>query len=482
MSAAFETARDFAEHGFAVFPVHGVVDGRCTCGKPDCGSPGKHPRTRDGFKSATIDERKLLHWNDQYPDANYGVACGASFSVVDIDSKAGADPNELMVEHRLNAAPIVWTGEALEGELSGVRGAHVYCQNGVPTGNTAVPGVEIRAAGAYVLLPGSRHHSGVAYEWHGDARPWTVKLASVPATLVSKAKTTSPAAPVDHEIAAHHRNTTLTSLGGTMRRRAMSEAAIAAALLVTNRESCTPPLDDGEVRKIAKSVARYKPAAQVGSAIEELTVLLGLDAVGKRVDTVTVYGRGSNAVAHIHLDNGNRIALDPIGRFGTPAKLAQEVALQAGAEPVLKLTDVLRAMSLLYTLGDHIAEFEVEDRARDHGANYLRGMPVEAVDMADQASRWQAFSLLDRVGQPGGPPEFVLEDPSTGLRCLRAGQFTVHVRGLSSPGEADVVSRAMTRIGWDKPGGEGRIKATQPGFSKTLQWAFYTVTNGWEAE
>src|SRR5690606_23088605 len=52
----------------------------------------------------------------------------------------------------------------------------------------------------------------------------------------------------------------LTSLAGTMRRRGMTEDAIAAALIVTNRDRCRPPLDEDEVRTIARSVAGYEPA------------------------------------------------------------------------------------------------------------------------------------------------------------------------------------------------------------------------------
>jgi hypothetical protein len=57
------------------------------------------------------------------------------------------------------------------------------------------------------------------------------------------------------------RNSHLTSLGGTMRKRGMGEAAICAALLVENNERCQPPLSEHEVRRIAGSVARYSPDA-----------------------------------------------------------------------------------------------------------------------------------------------------------------------------------------------------------------------------
>ena len=61
-------------------------------------------------------------------------------------------------------------------------------------------------------------------------------------------------------IAAGGRNNTLASLAGTMRRRGFGEAAITKALLEHNRAECRPPLSDPEVRKIACSIARHRPA------------------------------------------------------------------------------------------------------------------------------------------------------------------------------------------------------------------------------
>ncbi|RMF21491.1 MAG: DUF3987 domain-containing protein, partial [Deltaproteobacteria bacterium] len=57
------------------------------------------------------------------------------------------------------------------------------------------------------------------------------------------------------------RNNTLASLASTMRRRGMPAEAIEAALLQENALRCDPPLPDDEVRRIARSVARYEPSA-----------------------------------------------------------------------------------------------------------------------------------------------------------------------------------------------------------------------------
>lgn len=481
-SAAFETAREFAKHGMPVMPVHAVHDGRCLCGKPDCPHPGKHPKTDHAYQDATTDERELLDWNERWPDANWALACGASnVAVVDIDSKAGADPDEVIPEFHLTG-PAVLTGEAIDGDLSGVRGAHVYCANGVPSGNAPVNGIEIKAAGTYVLLPGSRHVSGVAYEWAGEQRPWDGPLAPVPEALRPAATRRGCAPAVEEMIPAGQRNTVLTSMAGTVRRRGGSEAEILALLEAINEGRCKPPMPPAELQKIARSVSRYTPAQDVLARVEELTELLGLDKIGRRVDMVRVFGRGSNAVAIVFLDDGGTIRLDPLSRFGTPTRLAQEIALQAGAAPTLKGSDVMRFMVLLHQLADHVATFEAEDRARDHGTDYLRATPVQIVQMDDQGSRWAEFSLLARCDAPGGPPRFVLEDQGTGARYVRAQWFRQFVRDRSGPGEADATDRAVTSLGWSKPGSEGRIKASQPRGRETWNWAFYVVPKGWEDE
>jgi hypothetical protein len=78
------------------------------------------------------------------------------------------------------------------------------------------------------------------------------------------------AGPVSERIPEGSRNTTLTSVAGSMRRRGLGEEAIFAALRIFNQERCTPPLDEAEIRKIAQSIARYEPGddalrAAVGS-------------------------------------------------------------------------------------------------------------------------------------------------------------------------------------------------------------------------
>src|SRR5215218_641554 len=68
---------------------------------------------------------------------------------------------------------------------------------------------------------------------------------------------------VDERIPKGRRNTTLASLAGSMRYAGLEEEAIFAALRVINDKRCEPPLEQGEVRRIAHSIARYEPGPWV---------------------------------------------------------------------------------------------------------------------------------------------------------------------------------------------------------------------------
>lgn len=88
-----EEALTYASYGWAVFPVHSIHEGACSCGNPDCNSPGKHPLTRHGFKDATTDPTTVAVWWGKYPLANIAVATGMKSNrlmVIDLDSKPDA--------------------------------------------------------------------------------------------------------------------------------------------------------------------------------------------------------------------------------------------------------------------------------------------------------------------------------------------------------------------------------------------------------
>jgi 5S rRNA maturation endonuclease (ribonuclease M5) len=206
--------------------------------------------------------------------------------------------------------------------------------------------------------------------------------------------------------------------------------------------------------------------------LEELTVLLGAE---QSVVAVEMYGRGSQALVIIRLaDDGGEIRLDPIGHYATTNKLGAELALQIGAAPDLTAVKVTRILVLIRQLASLHRGMENEDRAADLGLIYLRAAPVEAVRMGDQADRWRAFSLLDRLPNPAAASivasaSLVLEDPDSGLRYVRASWFDAHVRQVVGPGESRIIARSLLALGWQRPPGRGRIKATCPSRNDDLK-------------
>jgi putative DNA primase/helicase len=148
-------------------------------------------------------------------------------------------------------------------------GLHLYFKHPeqhIKTGIRVAPGLDVKAAGGYVVAPPSVGANGRPYEWVVSIEE--ADLADPPGWLVDllqRERAKGPAPAVGERIPPGERNTGLTSLGGTMRRRGMSEGEILAALQVANEQRCQPPLEAEEVAKIAASVARYEPADNVVS-------------------------------------------------------------------------------------------------------------------------------------------------------------------------------------------------------------------------
>ena len=183
-SELLQSALAYASFGWAVFPTHSIRDGLCTCGRPACTSPGKHPLTRHGFKDATTDPEVIRRWWRKYPWANIAIATGEKSGrllVIDIDCKPsrGISGEETWQEVEQGCPATVEV-------LTGGGGRHLYfnypdsvkIKSGV---GMIGPGVDVRADGGYVLAPPSLHLSGKRYEWEGSSDPLDgVAVAPVP--------------------------------------------------------------------------------------------------------------------------------------------------------------------------------------------------------------------------------------------------------------------------------------------------------------
>lgn len=181
-----DEALRLAATGFAVFPIHTITDGRCSCGGGDqCSSPGKHPKTPHGVQDATTEAATVDRWWGAWPDANIGIACGRCF-VVDCDGDAGITAwDELQAAH--TPAPTV-------NAQTGGGGRHFYFR--VPDAlhltnrKGSLPAcIDVRGSGGYVLAPPSTHRSGRRYAWMLDGAPFSLIPSWLVALLTPKVMT-----------------------------------------------------------------------------------------------------------------------------------------------------------------------------------------------------------------------------------------------------------------------------------------------------
>ncbi|HQA44935.1 MAG TPA: DUF3987 domain-containing protein [Phycisphaerae bacterium] len=160
----------YAERGWPAVPLHTVKGGRCSCGKPDCVSPGKHPRTAHGLKDASGKPEVITGWWKQWPDANVGIVTGAAAGIVviDIDPRHGGHDSWAALVEQYGDAP---TLEA----LTGGGGRHlIFSHPGGTIRNRANvrPGIDVRGDGGYIVAAPSLHASGKRYVWPEDWREW----------------------------------------------------------------------------------------------------------------------------------------------------------------------------------------------------------------------------------------------------------------------------------------------------------------------
>lgn len=168
----------YLDRGWRVLPLYSVTDGRCDCGREDCSSPGKHPHGRlapHGVKSGTRDASVICSWFADDGVVNIGVVTGpeSGIIVLDVDVPHGGDESLGWIE--LPDTATVKTGNGRHHYFTWPAGSVIRNSAG-----KLGPGLDIRAAGGYVVGPTSRHVSGVDYEWVRDPG---AGVAELPASL-----------------------------------------------------------------------------------------------------------------------------------------------------------------------------------------------------------------------------------------------------------------------------------------------------------
>jgi hypothetical protein len=230
-----------------------------------CKSPGKAPVLPwKEYQRRLPAEAEVREWWRYHAGRNVGLALGPVSGLVRVDLEGlGAD-----ALRRKGDLPVTLTFPSGRRDGSG-WGLLYATPPGVELRTTVEPMVvgelRLQGRGAQSALPPSRHKDGGLYAWLPGRGPGELEVATMPDWMVDAMRAgrggQGPRALRPGEVWTEGtRNTSLTSLAGTLRRRGAGADELKACLDVFNLSRCDPPLDDDEVAAIAESVAKYEPA------------------------------------------------------------------------------------------------------------------------------------------------------------------------------------------------------------------------------
>ena len=176
-----------ARWGGRVLPLWPAAEGTCTCpAGAECGSPGKHPVASlvpHGAHDASSDDAIVSRWWARMPTANVGLATGPvsgpGIMVIDVDPRNSGDESmrRLVTEHgRLPPTVTAATGGG---------GWHLLFrfQLVARVHGKLAAGVDVKAAGGYIVAPPSIHASGRRYRWLTGRAPGEIRVADPPQWL-----------------------------------------------------------------------------------------------------------------------------------------------------------------------------------------------------------------------------------------------------------------------------------------------------------
>jgi putative DNA primase/helicase len=277
----------YARRGWLVVPMHTTRDGKCSCSRGDaCQRAGKHPIAAHGVNDATTEREQIKRWWTAYPNANIGIATGrkSGIIVLDVDPRNGGEKRLKRLRRTLEPLPDTVTA------LTGGGGRHLvfkypsFAVRKDTSGKKFARGVDVLSDGCIMVAPPSRHATGKRYRWKEGNSYRDVEPAKLPKTWLDRLRKDGSARPITEKLSTKtvgripegQRNTSLTSLAGTLQRGGVSPAAITAALIAENKAKCTPQLDESEIRKIVASVTKYAPTAPIGDGADDAERLMQL--------------------------------------------------------------------------------------------------------------------------------------------------------------------------------------------------------------
>jgi Bifunctional DNA primase/polymerase, N-terminal/Primase C terminal 1 (PriCT-1) len=227
-----------------------------------CKARAKTPATLHGCLDATIDPEKIEAWWRAEPNLNVAAATGplSGIFIVDVD---GAEAEvELRKLEEAGHSDLPNTATTFTA-----RGRHLWLEHpdGACIRNSAsklAPGIDVRAAGGFVLAPPSLHPSGKRYRWgEGEttiaaAPAWLIEKISAPADEVAAATPPDEWADlIAAGVAEGARNCSVARLAGHLLRRRIDPFVALELLRVWNQARCRPPLADAAIERIVGSIS-----------------------------------------------------------------------------------------------------------------------------------------------------------------------------------------------------------------------------------
>ena len=232
----------------------------CACRRPECLADahkwGKHPRTKNGVKDATMDLAQIRAWWEMWPESNVGIATGppSGMFVVDVDGPEGARRlAELIGDIH---TPHATTGSGAHWVFAWP--AQIELRNKV----RIHPEIDVRAAGGYIVGAPSMHGSGRLYTWDKGSHPLECPPQPAPPALL--AALIGPAqqyagdlgavrASDDEHWTTGTRNDSLFRYVASRVGKGLRDHEVRPLAHAENARRCTPPLPDAEVNAIVVS-------------------------------------------------------------------------------------------------------------------------------------------------------------------------------------------------------------------------------------
>lgn len=260
MGAILDAALEYAEAGYAVIPVK---------------RSDKAPYTPNGLTAATTNQAAIRQWWEWWPDANVAIVCGnvsGDLFAIDVDIKPekGKHGDEELLKWQAEHGDFPNTVT----QRTGSGGLHKFFRHPdialYKNEVDAVPGIDIRGDGAYVVVAPSVYEDGRIYEWeNGVSILDTDEVADANDSVIDLLKL-NPRKQKDEYSQQRHevinmkdvpegkRNATIYSAACALRHYDFSFEAAVSAIMETVVE-WTNPSPEYEIRRTVQSAYSHAP-------------------------------------------------------------------------------------------------------------------------------------------------------------------------------------------------------------------------------